>query len=593
MVKYTKNDLIDVAGYDAALNRRGYILFDRDTATADVEYMKSRAETLANDAIFTMKLHSGCRYYSLSKESVLNYLMNTEKCPVHYFRNNKTQSASLDMKKVLGKLKSNGKAVEFLDSYMEHRSLKSKYESFRKLIAGCTRYVADDVNGAKLYAIPFEASVQKNLRFNFRSYDIISQIPKESCRNIAVEDGYFLAWGDFAQSDFRIAYNLFMRSEENDKVMQAYDDKYEALARIMKRTLGQEFDLEEFKEQRKLYKQLVLATIYGTRGSVVPEEDAFIRAFAAFLNKCPRYSEYYKRLQGHLDMKSAIRLVSYFGSEEFIYYNQNKDSTLFDALNSPVQKGTSEIVIRTVMSILEMARAEGYDEDQFSLYFTRHDEPLFRIRMDAIDSLWILKQHSEILVDDWSPLALDFDYGYHYKIHDDDLMQKAQDCYDKYKDRIEVFEPSAQSNTTYYPIKPLLNVCVHWVTLDSNTIVTFYEPMTGRTTFTIFNTTEQEDIIKNIRIRIRDCESKIAQGYTNVLVRNNVYEGEDYFGETHVVYVYEEGPGMTNVVRLSKSITYMYCAQNGLAYPFPEGEALREFPEKLTELILDEEVSHG
>ena len=595
MVKYTKNDLIDVDGYGAALNRRGYILFDRGTAEIDAEYMRSQSETLANDAKFIMKLRSGCRYYALSKESVLGYLKNTEGCPSHYFSTRKTQGESLDMKKVLGKLRSNGKAVEFLDSYMAHRSMKSKHDSFRKLIEGCNRYVADDVNGAKLYAIPFNANVQKNLRFNFRSYDIISQIPKESCSTIAAEDGYFLAWGDFAQSDFRIAYNLFMRSEENDKIMLKYEDKYEALARIMKKTLNQDFDLEEFKAQRKLYKQLVLATIYGTRGSVVPEEDRFIKAFSLYLSKCPRYTEYYKRLLGHLEMRSTLRLLSYFGGEEFIYFDKmsDKNSVLYDALNSPVQKGTSEIVIRTVMSILEMARAAGYDEDQFSLYFTRHDEPLFRIRMDAIDSLWILNQHSEILVDDWSPLALDFDFGYHYKIHDDDLMMQAQACYERHKDEIDTFEPSRQSDVTYFPIKPLLNMCVHWIPLNDKTIVTFYEPASDRATFSIFDTVNQDEIIKNIRIRVRDCEQKIAKRYTNVLLRSNFYDNEDYFRDTHVVYRYEEGTGMTRVVQLCKGITYMYCLQNGIEPPFSGGQPLQQFPEKLVELITSEEISDG
>lgn len=298
-------------------------------------------------------------------------------------------------------------ATEFLTQYMAHRSMKSKRDSLRKLVEGCKNSVAKDRYGRDLAKIPFIASEQVNRRFNYKNYDIISQIPKSEASMIGVEDGYFLAWGDFAQSDFRVAYNLFMRSPENDEIMNRYEDKYEALARIVSKSLGREFDLDKFKTDRKLYKKLTLATVYGMADSGVPEENEFIQMFSQFLSTCDKYVEYRKRISDNSLMQTPIRITSYFGYDQYAMPDsRNADKLMYDALNMPNQTGTSELVILTVNSILETARECGLSEDQFGLYLTRHDEPIFRIKEDAMEYLWILKKHSTILVDDWTPLRM-------------------------------------------------------------------------------------------------------------------------------------------------------------------------------------------
>lgn len=593
MVKYSKSDVIDESGYDQAINRTGFILYDKESAETTWNYMKSQAATLANQARFVMRLRSGCHCFCLDKEVIFNYLTRYEGCPDKYFFTKKTRGLSLDIKKVLGKLRDIGKAAEFLDKYIAHRSYLTKTNNFKKVLEGTHETDLRDCNGNVLSKIGFTASVQKNLRFNYQQFDIIAQFPKEACDSIAVEDGYFLAWGDFAQSDFRIAYNLFMRSPENDKIMNAYNDKYEALARIVKKSLGKEFDLEEFKNERQMYKRLTLATVYGMRGSRVPEEQEFITTFAKFLDSCPKYVEYCKRLKGQLMTKSTIELHSYFGHVQPIFYSQNESSTLFDALNSPIQTGTSEIVIRTVMSILGMARENGLTEDQFSLYFTRHDEPIFRIRKDALPFVWILKQHETILVDNWSPLKMEFDFGYNYKCPDDELRKEIEKQFELSKDKIVILEPGTEIDTEYYPIKPLLHLTVHWMSVGGVSIVTYLEKATQRAVFAIYETTDTEELIKQMRIRLRDCEAKIAKNYSGVFLQNNFYEAEDYFGDTHVIYQRIIGQVMTDVVRMCKGMVSMYCRKEGLPIPEECTEALAVFPEQLSELVLSEEVSNG
>lgn len=589
MIKLNPEDGIRTEEYCEELNRTGYILYDRNEAINSLNFMRSRSMTLANRALYVMKLHSGGRYFSLDKESIFNYLTRIEYCPQSFFYPKKRSSFSLEIKGVLEKLYNNGKAREFLELYMEHRSKKKKSETLNSVLRQCTIEMDKDRSGKQLYRMPFTAKRQVNNRFAYSNIDIISQIPKEVCGTIGVEDGYFLAWGDFAQSDFRIAYNYFIRSEENDAIMNKYDDKYEALARIVSKTLGNEFDLEEFKEQRQVYKKLTLATMYGTRNSPVPEEQAFISTFSQFLNKCPKYVEYYKRLTDHLQMKSPIRVSSYFGNEEYIPYNyMNQNTTLYEALNSPIQSGTSEIVIQTVMSILDLAAKCGLSRDQFGVYFVRHDEPIFRIRNDAKEFLWILKQHSTVLVDNWSPLAMDFGIGYRYKHEDADLMAEAEEYYKQHATDITTFEVSHAVESEFYPVKPLCMLTVHWIKLEHNTIVTFYQPSTQKALFSIFETTDDEEIIKNVRIKIKDAEANISKEYQNAIVVSNFYEGDDFYGNTHVIYKYEVSQLMTPVVRLCKGMAAMYCKKYGIVAPEGCNEAISEFPEKLELLITED-----
>ena len=184
---------------------------------------------------------------------------------------------------------------------------------------------------------------------------------------------------------------------------------------------------------------------------------------------------------------------------------------------------------------------------------------------------------------------MEFDFGYNYKVHDAALAEKIEKVFADNKDKITVIQPETETESSYYPIKPLLHLMVHWMILDNVSIVTYLDPDTGRALFSIYETTNQDELIKEMRIRLRDCADKISSNYTNVLVQSNFYEAEDYFGETHVIYQRMIGKLMNPVVRLCKGMTSMYCKKEGL--PVPEGctEAIMNFPETLTELLLEDE----
>lgn len=100
----------------------------------------------------------------------------------------------------------------------------------------------------------------------------------------------------------------------------------------------------------------------------------------------------------------------------------------------------SEIVISVVNHILDTAYNLGYTEDDISLYMTRHDEPIFKIKKSALDLMTVLQDHSTVMVDGWTPLRLDWDFGYRYKVPDEELQSKFKDLVANFDETIVLWD---------------------------------------------------------------------------------------------------------------------------------------------------------
>ena len=572
MYKFTKTDRVDLEEYEAYLKTNKYLYYDRTATALQMEYMRcvSGAENQrATDIAFK---RSGGTILELGRESVYHYLTRFENCPDHYFGSKNSQSDfSLDKKRVLEKLYANGYAREFLDSYMLSRSLKSKVGGVASIVNACTVEACKASDGRTLCRIPYDVNPQKNLRFNYNSFDIISQIPKEFCHNICAPDGYFLVWGDFAQSDFRIAYNVLLRSRENDEVMRKYQDKYEALARLVAKTNGLEFDEDEFKRDRVLYKTLTLATIYGMSDSVVQRESEFIHNLQRFLDTCPKYTEYKRRIQQRKELGLPITVQSYFGYEDTVAVTCGGGSEIeHDLLNRPIQSGTSEIVILTVNHLLHTFYSLGYTEEDFSVYYVRHDEPIFLVKKTALKDMWVFKQFTQLLIDDWIPLQLDFKYGYAYTIPDEELEQKVVDVCGKNLDKIDFYASGETVDTDYYPISPALFIYMHAIQVEAGgfTVVSFHDAVQNAYTVMKIDSLDNDEIFEAIRARLNACEKKIFDvGYRGICVISNFYECEDFFGASYVRFKMEQGVQLNTASKLCRCFVNKLCTQLGLECP--------------------------
>lgn len=564
MVRYSKDSFVDIDKYEDRIRGGSYILIDKSILEQFQRDVVCRSHTLSFMYLDCMAQRSANNYIYDNKDSIIRYLMKYEYCPERYFETRKSQNLSLDMKRVCEPLYQNGYAQEFLDYYMQYRHLKSRGDNLGKLLASCGNEVVKGATG-DLIKLHYNVGRQTNRRFNYNNFDIIAQIPKEVSHCIGVEDGYALVWGDFAQSDFRIAYNLFIRSDENDEIMDQYEDKYEAMARIVNKTLGTPFDPEKFKAERKQYKTQLLGTIYGKRHSVIKEENMFIQRFAKFLDSCPRYVEFKKRLEDSHDLGIPVVLHSYFGSEESSPVAYRKEDTVNRALNAPIQCGTSEMIILTVNDILDRFYARGWTEDDIQLYMVRHDEPVFKIRPQVLEDSWIFEDYRQILVDNWSPLQITFDVGYQYGVRNDELYSLFEQNAIENKDKLGHFAKEAFTASEYYPVEKIAHMNVFYNKVEDKAVVTILDTENDKATNFVVYSSNDDEIFYAIRKKFADADFQIK--YRGILIQNATEDFEDYQNGMYLRYLKRNGPQLYNVAKLCNYATCVFCKSQGINSP--------------------------
>ena len=135
----------------------------------------------------------------------------------------------------------------------------------------------------------------------------------------------------------------------------------------------------------------------------------------------------------------------------------------------------------------------------------------------------------------------------------------------------------------------MLKLKFHYYVVEElkTTVATFEEVGSGKAIFSLFGTTNQEEIIDAMRYRIQQAASKINGNYSAVLVYNNFVECEDFFG-LRVKYQKECSSSMDSVVRLCKGMTKLFYKKNGLKAPEQYNVNLQEFPKTLEVLYLEE-----
>ena len=565
MVKYS-NETVNFDLYEKRIRQSGYVLYDRTAFKVARNMLFGDSGVLKLMAIDTMAQRTRCRKQGIIKEQVLSYLIDWEGVPEHYFiKDRSSSSLSIDMKKCLSVVYENGYASEFLEYYMEHRSLLSLVNKMDKLMERFCNETAVNEYGLPLSRITYSVSQQANFRYNYKDPDIIAVIPKRTASCLSVEKGYLLDWGDFAQSDFRVAYNLFLRSEENDRLMLKYEDKYEALARMVAKELGHKFDYEEFKRDRKLYKTLTLATMYGTRGSKIKEQDTFISVLSKFLMRCPKYKAYYSGLNDLCQLGLPLTITSYFNNEQASPEKSSIDATVNRALNCPVQSGTSELVILTVNKILDCFYSRGYTEDDICVYCVRHDEPVFKMKKEVMKDSWIFENFKTILVDDWTPLSLTFEFGYNYLVADKDLTARFNKSVAENASRIDTVEGT--SGKVYKPVPSVLKLQVYNICVPGHgTVIAYYDESRNKVHYSIAQTEDVEQIKLAIRQELHSLS--LEAGYKGVIVSTACFEGEDYNqAGLYIRYKLTTVYALNKATNLAKYATCVYCKSVGAVSP--------------------------
>lgn len=582
MVKYAK-ETVDFDTYEKRIRQLGYVLYDRAAFNVERNKLFGDSGVLKLMAIDVMAQRTRCRKQGIIKEQVLNYLIDWEGVPEHYFvKDKESKSLSIDMNKCLSVVYENGYASEFLEYYMEHRSLISLTNKMSKLMERCHTETAVNEFGVPLSRIGYSVNQQPNFRYNYKDHDIIAEIPKRAASCLSVEEGYLLAWGDFAQSDFRVAYNLFLRSEENDKLMLEYEDKYEALARMVAKELGNKFSYDEFKKDRNLYKKLTLATMYGTGGSKIEEQNTFISVLSRFLMQCPKYKAYYDGLNDLQELGLSLNITSYFNNEQTSPQKYSATATVNRALNCPVQSGTSELVILTVNKILDSFYSLGYTEDDICVYCVRHDEPVFRMKKKVMKDSWIFENFKTILVDDWTPLSLAFEFGYNYLVSDEELTLQFKQSIAENASRIATVTKSPPEKE-YRPIPSVLRLQIYNICVPGyGTVIAYYDESRNGVHYSIAQTEEAGQIKLAIRQELHSLS--LGSTYKGIIVKSACLEGEDYNAAgLYVRYKLTTVYALDKVTNLARYATCVYCKSVGVDSPVnPPAVSYENFVKSVT-----------
>lgn len=500
--------------YLALLEKSSTIYIDNERLVHAIQDVSYRADDLQALTLLELRIESAGSYQNVSPDSIIDFLERIDVDLEKRYRNKKTKGASLDMKRVVEPLIQDGIAVELLTTYKMYRSYKSYAATLRAL--GETRKVhttTDD--GRYILAYPTHIQERENLRVYYKDIAVVS-IPKLYSNIItAPSPAWHLAWCDYPQADWRFAYNLFIQDETNAEIMRGCEDSYEGLARIVE---GDKFSLEDFKDSRKAYKVDALSVFYNSRNNKpIPT------AMREYFHSRRRYSKYYYDLSLLYEFKLPVPCTSYFGYTQLLPEASYMDAFLSKGLNTPIQTFTSHVVNETAFGVLQRFYDLGYTEDDIKLYYVRHDELIFMFKDTILKDAWVFKDCSEIHIDGFTPIKLDFHFGDYYQEESQELTEAIQRNIDAHPENIHTYPVGKLKE--YYPVPSVESVYAQFFdgvgeTKDVGTTVLYYDYRTAkRYSFTTKETSPMEAFYDTVEAML-----DVLKHPRYLLVRNSSFE---------------------------------------------------------------------
>lgn len=564
MLKFNQNSYIDVDAYHRRLSSVPFIVLDIDRMSTIRTYNLNVQNTLYRSVEACMAANSGNKYASLTKSNIYSYLVNIEGVPDSRIGYTPGGDISLDVNKYLKPLYEDGYAEEFFELYLRYIRIKKYNGDMGSVISDC--YIPIDDEHRNLKKCTFNVQQRDNLRFFYNNVNIVN-IPSMYNECILPPPGYVLVAGDFAQSDFRIAYNLLLRDENNAKIMDSIEDKYEGMARILAEAFNEPFDLDKFKAERNIMKVNILGPMYGKSHANSKKSKEFVNRMNKFLDLCPRYQEFKTSIEERYQLGLPISVESYFGNTMPIMVKPGKKGhtdTVNKALNTPIQTGTSEIMILLVNSILDKFAELGYKEgEDFSIYYSRHDEPLFIIKEELMKESWVFKNASEIIVDNWTPLHLDFTFHRRYKVPCEELQEAYKRSIIMNADKIETVEPSEPAKP-HKMIKGMETYAVYLDKVDTKTVACIYDSKNNRVIFKLYDDTNTFNVWSSVRQEVLNLAPSIFRAQSNVALVYNTYQDLDNF-YGGVLFKFNKHEN-NKVIAVARVLCENMCARYALKY---------------------------
>ena len=432
----------------------------------------------------TIKLYSGDTMAILDSggKSMRDILIGRLHVPAQAFmmwdKHSRVYKESMDQKKVLNPLyqrlitdnekycRNWEEAAYILQEYLDFKKIQYRLNIITKKQSLLRDSGKVDKFGNALKAVDFEYAMADTGRIQTRNDNIQGWFPELS-KTISAPAGYTLVWADLDQIDLRTAYYLYLSNEDLDIIFNKYEDKYESIVRIMHEQIGKEFNAEEFKEMRKHYKVLVLAKLYGSTDETAAGSGGkdIAHQIEKFLDSNAGYQAYLELCHDYLKLGYDLEVQDYFGFRRLVIPEQKSD-VLSVLLNSPVQATSKSILTAVTLHILDKFKDLGYDDEDVIPYLDRHDEILLLISDRAMKDIWVLKDCSQIKIDDWGMITMEVELGDTYKEVNEEYMNIFQkSCLDNagkmHKSMPEyIGQEAIQRHKKYSPLAPI------WVVID-------------------------------------------------------------------------------------------------------------------------------
>lgn len=377
------------------------LLLDHDRLLLD------NFKELLQEALF---IESGGIFRTLDRSSVIGFLKEFYGVKSEDLVDGETENSLAQ--DVVDRLINKGVAADFLALFKEWASIKASYEKMLSMFEKAKPTSLKSNRGTRLRQVNYQLKVAVTGRVYSREENI-QNISYRYLNVIAAPEGYLLMYTDFQQIEPRIQYYVLYRDPSLDESFIRSEDTYEFMFHVTNPQYIDDFT----KELRNEFKAPFLSAVYGQHIKVTEEQlrpKELATNLHRWLENNHRRNEYIAKLNEKIDLNEPITVSTYFGYRMTVAPNSDKKSkTLRDLINYPVQGTAHEIVAHYSLKTLEASKNKNLD---VQLLFSRHDEPVFLVKMDHLkEILKIVEDHSIVMIGDWKPMTCDAIFSTHYK----------------------------------------------------------------------------------------------------------------------------------------------------------------------------------
>ena len=472
---------VDREYFESKMSELGYITVDKLKYKKGYSHFNAEASSKELELLFRLQLY--CDAHPMFPENnkatifrVLEDLGISDSKITDYKTKKKSLAIDSCLKPLLISLKSGeynigrnqDKAIDFLETYIDFKASKSRTHGAIKKMSEVFQD-SEDVNkfDMPLSRIYFDLNERDTGRY-YTSNDNIQGYALNYVKSFSAVKGRFLVSVDFAQIDLRVALNIFLKDKKTEKIFSSVTDKYEALVRAMDDLAGRPFSLKEFKANRPMYKEMALATMYGsTSMSIRTGETQVAKLLEEFYAECDKLNSV-KFIGASLwNQEFDVHITDYFGyartlSYADLEYEPGRDMTAkidkakSKIVNTPVQTTSASIMPIVTNAIIKKFRSLGYSNSDIRIFMNRHDEIVFDLDEKVMKDIWVFKDYETIYVDDWDELKLEVELYDYYKEVNLEYMEMYEKIWkEKLGENLEFQTPKMPTTRkveNYYPL---------------------------------------------------------------------------------------------------------------------------------------------